>query len=243
MTSGWTECTGRDAAPVWGSLQALRSQLPSALRGLDADDGSEFLNEALLACCQKQIIEFTRSLPYHKNDQARVEQKNGAVARRLVAYERLEGVCSGRRAAAALQCLTAVRRLLPALLQARGEGVQRRTYHQLPTCAANARRVPAGLAGCFRSGHAAAAGHRQPPSLLASLDEIRHAQRQLAIIADGTVPAATARRDTDLSRFPATLAVGWCGGEVRLTHQAEPESPRHWRTRADPFEAVGSWVQ
>ena len=36
-------------------------------------------------------IVFTRSRPYHKNDQAWVEQKNGSVVRRFVGYHRLEG--------------------------------------------------------------------------------------------------------------------------------------------------------
>ena len=40
-------------------------------------------------------IEFTRSRPFRKNDQAWVEQKNGAVVRRLVGYGRLEGVAAG----------------------------------------------------------------------------------------------------------------------------------------------------
>ena len=34
----------------------------------------------------------TRSRAYRKNDQAWVEQKNGAIVRRLVGYGRLEGV-------------------------------------------------------------------------------------------------------------------------------------------------------
>ncbi len=34
----------------------------------------------------------TRSLAYKKNDQAFVEQKNGAVVRRLVGYGRFEGI-------------------------------------------------------------------------------------------------------------------------------------------------------
>ena len=35
---------------------------------------------------------FTRCRPYRKNDQAFVEQKNGAVVRRIVGYRRLEGL-------------------------------------------------------------------------------------------------------------------------------------------------------
>ncbi len=42
--------------------------------------------------CRRQKIEVTRSRAYKKNDQAFVEQKNGAVVRRLVGYGRLDGV-------------------------------------------------------------------------------------------------------------------------------------------------------
>jgi hypothetical protein len=40
--------------------------------------------------CNYQKITFTRSRPYHKNDQAHVEQKNWSVVRRLVGYDRFE---------------------------------------------------------------------------------------------------------------------------------------------------------
>ena len=59
---------------------------------LDTDNGSEFLNEVLIGFCKEHDIELTRSRPYRKNDQAWVEQKNGAVVRRLVGYGRLEGM-------------------------------------------------------------------------------------------------------------------------------------------------------
>src|SRR5262249_11416156 len=59
---------------------------------IDSDNGSEFVNETLLAYCGRHGIEFTRSRPQRKNDQAWVEQKNGSVVRRLVGYGRLEGI-------------------------------------------------------------------------------------------------------------------------------------------------------
>ena len=51
--------------------------MPFPLRGIDTDNGGEFINEILLRFSQKHGIEFTRSRPYRKNDQAWVEQKNG----------------------------------------------------------------------------------------------------------------------------------------------------------------------
>jgi hypothetical protein len=73
------------------TIDQLRSGLPFLLRGLDIDNGGEFLNEGLVRYCIGQGIELTRSRPYRKNDQAWVEQKNGSVVRRLVGYRRLEG--------------------------------------------------------------------------------------------------------------------------------------------------------
>ena len=95
IASGWTECVPllvREARLVVDALDHLRGALPFPLRGIDTDNGSEFLNEVLVAFCREQGIELTRSRPYRKNDQAWVEQKNGAVVRRMVGYGRLDGV-------------------------------------------------------------------------------------------------------------------------------------------------------
>lgn len=97
VASGWTECVAlvvRDGALVAEALTKLRRTLPFHLRGVDTDNGSEFLNEIVIAYCHDHAIEFTRSRPYRKNDQAWVEQKNGSVVRRLVGYRRLEGLAA-----------------------------------------------------------------------------------------------------------------------------------------------------
>src|SRR5690348_9317798 len=89
IASGWTECIAllvREASLVVDALERLRLALPFPLRGIDTDNGSEFVNEVLLTFCRTHEIEFTRSRPYRKNDQAWVEQKNGSVVRRLVGY-------------------------------------------------------------------------------------------------------------------------------------------------------------
>jgi hypothetical protein len=59
------------------------------------------MNETLQGYCNRHGIEWTRSRAYLKNDQAWVEQKNGAVVRRLAGYGRLSGLA----AAGALQRL------------------------------------------------------------------------------------------------------------------------------------------
>src|SRR5207248_882584 len=68
---------------------------------------SVFMNETVRDYCKQAGIEFTRCRPYRKNDQAWVEQKNGAVVRRTIGYRRFEGL----EAAAALARLYAAMRL------------------------------------------------------------------------------------------------------------------------------------
>ena len=71
-----------------------------------------------MAFCREQGIEFTRSRPYRKNDQAWVEQKNGAVVRRMVGYGRLEGVPAAEALARLYSAARPVRERLPAVVQA-----------------------------------------------------------------------------------------------------------------------------
>jgi hypothetical protein len=93
VATGWVSCAGlRDKRQhtVLAALHRLHTGLPFRILGLDADNGSEFLNAALLEYCADQHITFTRGRPYRKNDSCFVEQKNWAVVRRLVGYARLE---------------------------------------------------------------------------------------------------------------------------------------------------------
>ena len=93
IATGWTECLAllnKTQAAVSQAVQDLRQRLPFPLLGLDSDNGSEFINDTLLRYCQSEQITFTRSRPYHKNDQAHVEQKNWSVVRHTIGYDRLE---------------------------------------------------------------------------------------------------------------------------------------------------------
>jgi hypothetical protein len=73
---------------VGGAIHRARQRLPMPLLGWDSDSGSEFINETLWRYCQREGITFTRGRAYRKNDSAHVEQKNGAVVRRWVGYDR-----------------------------------------------------------------------------------------------------------------------------------------------------------
>jgi hypothetical protein len=97
IASGWTELVAlivREKTLITEALLKMRAALPFPLRGLDPDNDSVFINETIIGYCAEYGVEFTPSRAYHKNDQAWVEQKNGAVVRRLVGYQRLEGVAA-----------------------------------------------------------------------------------------------------------------------------------------------------
>jgi len=82
VATGWTECAPlivREQTLLSTALTELRKQLPFALLGLDTDNDTVFMNETLKTYCDTTNIVFTRCRPYRKNDQAFVEQKNGAV--------------------------------------------------------------------------------------------------------------------------------------------------------------------
>ena len=106
----WVELAAlrnRSQATVLTALIDCQIRLPYPLRGLDSDNGSEFINYDLKRFCEQEQITFTRCRPYQKNDQAYVEQKNWTAVRQLVGYERYEG----DRACTALQALYHVVRL------------------------------------------------------------------------------------------------------------------------------------
>jgi hypothetical protein len=90
----WVELYGlinRSQATVSAAIVICRGRLPYALRGLDSDNGAEFINHDLQRYCAQEHITFTRCRPYKKNDQAYVEQKNWTAVRQNVGYDRYEG--------------------------------------------------------------------------------------------------------------------------------------------------------
>ena len=96
IASGWTECVSmrmRNQMLVIEALAKAADDLPFAMLGVDSDNDSAFMNQTVFDYCKGLGLEQTRSRAYKKNDQAWVEQKNGAIVRRLVGYGRLSGEC------------------------------------------------------------------------------------------------------------------------------------------------------
>jgi hypothetical protein len=81
---------GRGQHAVQQALEEMRAVLPFVLRGIDSDNGSEFINAHLLRYCQGRGIQFTRGRPYKKDDNAHIEQKNWTHVRKLTGYVRYD---------------------------------------------------------------------------------------------------------------------------------------------------------
>ena len=94
IATGWTECLPlihRSREAVLAALQRARTLFPFPILGIDTDNGGEFINEVVVSYCEQEQITFTRRRPYQKRDQCFVEQKNGAIVRQVVGYDRLVG--------------------------------------------------------------------------------------------------------------------------------------------------------
>lgn len=95
IATGWTEvrsCWGKSSEAILDKIKEIESDLPMPLLGFDSDNGSEFLNYKILEYMQKRKhpVQFTRSRPYQKNDNAHVEQKNYTHVRKLLGYARYD---------------------------------------------------------------------------------------------------------------------------------------------------------
>jgi hypothetical protein len=232
IASGWTEAAPlvvRESSLVVETLDRIRVGLPFALRALDVDNGTEFLNERLIEYCLSQGIELTRSRPYRKNDQAWIEQKNGAVVRKLLGYRRFEGIA----AAKAITRLYGASRLFVNFFQPsfklaakHREGAQvSKRYHPPQTPCERllqAESTPESAKMKLRE----IAGALDPLKLL---EEMRAVQAHLTALADGEIlPSATAE-PPDLAAFVAGLSIAWRAGEVRPTFSVAAK-PRYLRS-------------
>jgi len=91
--SGWAESRailGRSQTAVLTAIQEVEQALPFALRGVDCDNGAEFINWNLQAWCQGKNIQLTRGRPYKKDDNAHIEQKNWTHVRKLLGWDRYD---------------------------------------------------------------------------------------------------------------------------------------------------------
>ena len=242
MCSGWTEAVPllvREQGLVIQGLEVIARQLPVALRGIDSDNDSAFLNDTLMDYCARRHIEFTRSRAYHKNDQAWIEQKNGTFVRRFVGYERYAGPVAGQALA---HLYAAVRQYVnffqPSfkLLSKTREGARVTKRYRPP--ATPCERLVAHEAVDVEVKNALCLQRRSldPVALLHTIRET-----QWALIAIARPESHRDVRGAPLEQFLSRLPDVWRLGEVRPTHAPRRRTRKYWRTRKDPFEGV--WPQ
>lgn len=239
VCSGWTECIpllAREQSLVVEGLEVIRRQLPFPILGIDSDNDSAFINDTLLAYSKDQDIEFTRSRAYRKNDQGYIEQKNGAVIRRFVGYDRYTGIVAGQALAHLYQAIRLyVNNFQPSfkLREKSREGARvRRSYHK-----------PATPCDRLLSHPNIDIETKQKLRLYRrKLDPVRllhHIRNdQAALVALASPDDATGPQRKSLDQFLSQLPTLWRSGEARPTHRKPAAQPRYWRTRKDPFEAV-----
>jgi hypothetical protein len=232
IATGWTEAAPiivRESTLVVETLERIRTGLPFALRAVDVDNGSEFVNEKLIEYCLGHGIELSRSRPYRKNDQAWIEQKNGAVVRKLLGYRRFEGLAAAR----AITRLYGASRLFVnffqpsfklASKQRDGAKVSKRYHPPLTPCERllQADGVPNATKNTLRE----VAAELDPLKLL---EEMRAVQAYLAALADGEAPPPMTLDPPDLATFVASLSSAWHAGEVRPTFSIAAK-PRYLRS-------------
>lgn len=95
IATTWTEqraVWGKGETGVLKQIEDIEDSLPFPLLGFDSDNGSEFLNHHLLRYFHKRQypVQFTRSRPYHKDDNVHVEQKNWTHVRQWFGYHRID---------------------------------------------------------------------------------------------------------------------------------------------------------
>lgn len=261
VATGWTEClplVNRDGSLVVEAIKRSQSLFPWLLRGVDFDNDSAFMNEVVILWCREQKLEVTRSRAYKKNDQAFVEQKNGAVVRRLMGYGRFDGAETARvmaRLYAAARLYVNFFQPSFKLREKRREGAKViKRYHDPCTPYERALAHPM-VAAAVKERLRVQYRTLDPVALLA---EIRSAQQELGNRIDRRAGAAlpeAAAGKTDmivrcLTAEPATFArrLGndLARGEPRATHR-RPKRRYKKRIRMpsklDPYVAlIESWL-
>jgi hypothetical protein len=248
VCSGWVEAVpllAREQSLVIEGLERIREQLPVAVKGINSDNDGAFINDTLLFYCQKAGITFTRCRPHQKNDQAWIEQKNGAVIRKMAGHERFSGLVAGQALAQLLQTVRLyVNDFQPSfkLKERVREGSKVRKTYFSPATPCDRLLARADVDEATKNILRTQQARLDPMELL---HRIRQGQSALAALSRGK-PAEGPDQES-LNEFLAALPELWQKGEARPTHRKETSKVRNWRTREDPFKNVWAdilvWLQ
>ena len=239
VCTGWTEAVpllARDQSLVMEGLEAIRRQLPFPTRGIDSDNDGAFINETLLEWTYQHEIEFTRSRAYRSNDQAYIEQKNGAVVRRFVGQHRYSGPLAGQMLVQLYQSLRLyVNYFQPSfkLLEKNRGGSATVKRYSPPATPSDRLLEHQAVTGEIKEQLSQCRASLDPVALLHCIREA-----QAALVAVSSPDRGDPAQQESLEQFLSQLPTLWQQGENRPTHAPRTRGPRHWRTRPDPFEGV-----
>ncbi|MFO1066663.1 MAG: ISNCY family transposase [Pirellulales bacterium] len=241
VSSGWTECIPiliREQSLVVETMELLRMRFPFPIIGLNTDNDSTFINDSLITYCNSKGILFTRSRPYRKNDQAWIEQKNGAIVRRYLGYHRFSGPVACQTIAHLFDGVRwYVNLFQPSfklISKTRNGAKVSKKFHAPKTPCDRLLSDP--RVSTESKEYLSNSRDEQDP--LELLHEIRKTQSALASLAsDGIL---SAEQQSSLEDFLSQLPTQWKQGESRPTHQPKPKRTREYRTHPDPFE--GDWT-
>jgi hypothetical protein len=268
IATGWTECLAllqRSQYTVLQALEHARQLLPFPLLGFDTDNGKEFINAELLLYCEQAQITFTRGRTANKNDQCFVEQKNGAIVRQIVGYDRFEGELAYRQLTelyrAARLYVNFFQPSMKLLSKQRDGARVLRKYDQAQT---PFQRLLASdvLTPEQRARLEMILTALDPMQLLQQLETLqealwKHAVFRTVVESSPSAPTPEATLAFDAQRClqasdptdtrsagpgeagggTASPAVSPQGGK-RKYHRSKHSVPHTWRTRPDPFEGV-----
>jgi len=248
VCSGWVEAVAllaREQNLAIEGLKRIQHQMPVSMRGLDSDNDGAFINETLVSFCNQEGIAFTRSRVHHKNDQAWIEQKNGAVIRKMIGHERFSGIVAGQALAQLLQIVRLYVNFFQPSFKLReriqeGSKIKKLYYPPATPCDRLLAHelVEEKVKDALRKQHA----QLDPVELL---HRIRQGQSALAALSSGDPSSGPNRKS--LNEFLTALPELWRNGEVRPTHRKAAHKIHDWRTREDPFKDVWAdillWLQ
>jgi hypothetical protein len=217
-------------------LEIIAKQMPIPIAGINSDNDGAFINDTLLSYCDKKQICFTRSRVRRKNDQAWIEQKNGAIIRRFAGYDRFSGVVACQTLAHLFHAVRLYVNYFQPSFKLRSktrEGAKVKKSYFNPATPCN--RLLEHHAVDERT-KCALRKQRFQLDPLELLHLIRHGQAALASL--GSPDSANDLRHKNLKEFMEQLPKLWLLGEVRPTHKQKSTKEHNWRTRKDPFESL-----
>jgi len=257
VATGWAECLPllyRSQETVLAAIRRARTLFPFPIVGIDTDNGGEFINEALITYCKQEHITFTRGRPSLKNDQCFVEQKNGAIVRQVVGYDRLVGEQAYRQLTELYRALRLyVNCFQPSmkLLSKQRDG-KRVRYVYDPAKSPLQRLILSGTLSAQKGQELTEVAQTLDPiRLLHQLEQLQQAVFRCAVSCSPVIsplPSANTRvfsvDDCTMGKLPEERSVGdpTAGLQTLYREQERRKRVLGWRrTHKDPFD--GEWEQ